>query len=71
MANKVISMQQIRSIIQLLAKGHSLRNIARQLHLSRKTITAYVRRFHESGYSLHELRNLDDGSLSALVYPSA
>lgn len=71
MANKVITMQQIRSIIQLLTKGHSLRNIATQLRLSRKTITAYARRFKDSGYSLEELRNLDDATLSALVYPAA
>jgi transposase len=71
MANKVITMQQIRSIIQLLAKGHSFRNIAKQLHLSRKTITAYAHRFNGSGYLLEELRSLDDATLAALVYPAA
>jgi transposase len=70
MANKVITMQQVRSIIQFLAKGLSLRAISQQLHLSRKTITAYAYRFHNSGYSLEELRSLDDASLSAIVYPS-
>jgi transposase len=71
MANKVIPMQQVRSVIQLLAKGQSFRAIAKELHLSRKTITAYATRFHESGYSLHELRNLDDAALSTLIYPAA
>jgi hypothetical protein len=70
MANKVITMQQVRSVIQLLAKGHSFRTIAQQLHLSRKTITAYAGRFHDSGHSLEELRSLDDASLSAVVYPA-
>jgi transposase len=65
MANKVITMQQVRSIIQLLTKGYSLRVISQQLRLSRKTITAYANRFHNSGYSLEELRSLDDASLSA------
>jgi transposase len=71
MANKVITMQQVRSIIQLLTKGYSLRVISQQLRLSRKTITAYANRFHNSGYSLEELRSLDDASLSAIVYPAA
>lgn len=70
MANKVITMQQVRSIIQLLAQGLSLRAICGQVALSRKTITAYASRFHTSGYSLEELRNMDDAALSAIVYPS-
>jgi transposase len=70
MANKVITMQQVRTIIQLLAKGLSLRSISQQLRLSRKTITAYAFRFHNSGYSMEELRKLDDASLSAIVYPA-
>jgi len=69
MANKVITMQHIRSIIQLLDKGHSLRSVAKELRLSRKTVTAYASRFHASGYSLGELRNLDDATLGQLVYP--
>jgi hypothetical protein len=35
MTNKVIPMQQVRSVIQLLEKGLSLRAIATALHLSR------------------------------------
>jgi hypothetical protein len=48
-AFKVITMQWIRLIIQLLAKGLLFRTIARQLHRTRKTINAYVCRFRGSG----------------------
>ncbi len=42
MANQVISMQQIRAIIQLLEKGFSLRVISSQLGICRPTITLYA-----------------------------
>ena len=68
MANKVITMQLIRTILQALEKGFSLRHISRELKLSRKTVTLYVSRLQNSSYSLNELRNLDDAALASLVY---
>lgn len=70
MANKVITMQLIRTILQALEKGISLRHISRELKLSRKTVTLYVSRLKNSQYSLIELRTLDDASLALLVYSS-
>lgn len=68
MANKVITMQLIRTILQALEKGFSLRHISRELKLSRKTVTLYVSRLQNSPYSLTDLRSLDDASLASLVY---
>ena len=68
MANKVISMQQIRSIIQLLEKGYSLRAIAAEIGLSRQPVTFYVTRIKASTYSFEALRQLPDAALAAIVY---
>lgn len=68
MANKVISMQQIRSIIQLLEKGYSLRAISVQIGLSRQTVTFYVARLKNAPYSLEALRQLPDEDLASIVY---
>lgn len=68
MSNKVISMQAVRSIIQLLEKNYSLRKISRELHLSRKTITLYKERLLASGYSFDDLRRLEDSELALIVY---
>lgn len=64
-------MQTVRSLIQLLAKGYSLRGIARELHLSRKTVTQYVSRLQNSAYSTEALRLLDDALLASIVYTPA
>ena len=72
MANKVIIMQQIRAIIQLLEKGFSLRAIAAQVGLSRQPVTIYAARLRKAVYSLDELRQLSDAELASIVYaPSA
>ncbi|HXS59050.1 MAG TPA: hypothetical protein VN726_23160 [Hanamia sp.] len=55
MANKVITMQQIRSIIQLLEKGYSLRSISAQIGLSREPVTFYAARLKNAPYSLEAL----------------
>ncbi len=68
MANQVISMQQIRAIIQFLEKGYSLRAISIQLGISRPTVTLYVTRLKKSILSLEALRQLSDTELSAIVY---
>ncbi len=68
MANKVIPMQQVRSVIQLLEKGLSLRSIAAMLHISRQAVTLYAARFHCTACSFDELRRLPDSELAKLVY---
>lgn len=71
MSNKVIAMHLVRTIIQSLDKNLSLRHIARELKLSRKTVTRYVTRLQHSGFSPAELRLLDDARLASLVYTPA
>lgn len=68
MANQVISMQQIRAIIQCLEKGYSLRAISSQLGISRPTITLYASRLKASSVSFEELRQLSDADLNTIVY---
>lgn len=68
MSNKVISMHQIRSIIQYLEQGYSLRSISRELHMSRKTIKQYSERLQNQSMSIDQLRGLSDAELSAIVY---
>ena len=63
MANKVIPMQQVRSVIQLLEKGLSLRSIAAMLHISRQAVTLYAARFHCTACSFDELRRLPASDL--------
>ena len=53
MANKVITMQHIRTIIQSLERGFSLRHISRDLKLSRKTVTLYTRSFTKQPIQLN------------------
>lgn len=72
MANKVILMQQIRALIQLLDKGLSLRSISAELGLSRQPVTLYAARLKTSSYSFEALRQLPDADLAKIVYsPSA
>jgi len=68
MANQVISMQQIRVIIQLLEKGFSLRAISSQLSICRPTVTLYATRLKNAALPFDALRQLSDSSLSSIVY---
>ena len=61
-------MQQIRTIIQLLEKGFSLRAISAQIGLSRQTVTFYASRLKNAPYSFEELRQLPDEDLTSIVY---
>lgn len=68
MANKVITMQQIRAIIQFLEKGYSLRSISTQVGLSRQPVTFYAARLKNTAYTFDELRRLSDADLASIVY---
>lgn len=68
MSNKLVTMQQVRTIIQLLQRGFSGRCIARDLQLSRNTVKLYTDRFNSCGFSLEALQQMDDAGLSAIAY---
>lgn len=61
-------MHQIRSIIQYLNKGFSLRAICKELSMSRKTVTAYTNRLNNQTLALEALQHLSDAELAAIVY---
>lgn len=67
MANKTITMLQIRRIIQLKSKGKSNREIAWDLHAARNTVNGYVRQITGLAKSLEELLALNDQELSSLI----
>lgn len=62
-------MLQVRRILQLLSDGQSKREVSRQIGASRNTIDSYETRFHLSGKSYDELRQLSDTDLAAVFYP--
>lgn len=70
MANKTITMLQLRRIIQLKQQGKSNRHIAREVGLSRDSVSSYLRRIEKTGKSLGALISLDDEHLSKTLYPS-
>jgi transposase len=71
MANKPITMLQIRRILQLRSQSKSNRDIARELHRSRNTINEYVRRISETGRGIQQLLELTDEELSSLLQASS
>jgi len=71
MSNNLVTMQQVRTIIQLLRKGFSGRKISRELQISRNTVKQYADLFKACAYSLEELQQMDDAGLSAIAYADA
>jgi transposase len=68
MANNLLPMILLRTIIQLLQKGFSHRRIARELKLSRNTVKDYSSRLLSLHHGLEALQAMDDATLSALLY---
>jgi transposase len=68
MANKSISMIQVRRIIQLKAEGLSKLKISRSLNIHRATLDNYLSKFEATEKSYSELLQYSDEQLSALVY---
>jgi len=68
MANKSITMLQIRRILQLHLSGSSTRCISRTLGIHRKTVDMYLKKISSSGRPLDEILKLDDGELSCIFY---
>ncbi len=71
MSNKLVTMQQVRIIIQLLLKGYSGRKISRELQISRNTVKQYTDCLHATAFSLEALQQMGDASLSAIAYADA
>ncbi len=69
MANKPLTMLQIRRCIMLLQEAQSIREIHRFTGIHRTTIKSYTERFKNSGKTLEELLALPDDELSALLHP--
>ena len=69
MANKLISMQTLRTILQLADRALSGRAIARELGLSRNTVSHYLEQIKASPKPFRVLMALDDEALAALLYP--
>jgi len=69
MANKTLTMLQVRRILQLLLEGKSKRQIARDLSISRNTIDEYQDKYSQSGQSFSELLSLSDHALWEVLQP--
>jgi len=70
MANKTITMLQIRRILQLLYDGKSKRQISKDLSISRNTIDDYESKYLLSGQLLPALLKLSDHALWEALNPS-
>jgi transposase len=68
MANKSISMIQVRRIIQLKSEGLSKLKISKLLNIHRATLDNYLSKFEATGESYQGLLQYSDGQLGALVY---
>jgi len=68
MANKPISMTQIRRIIQLRNEGISKLKISQQVKIHRKTLDDYLFKIELTGKSYTELLHLSEEELGAIVY---
>ncbi len=69
MANKHVSMSQVRSILKLFKEDRSSRAISRQLHIHRNTVEGYRERVIQSGLPISKLLQLSDADLAQIIYP--
>ena len=69
MANKALTMLQVRRILKLLMEDCSQRKIHRSTGIHRLTLKNYLHRFKSSGKTFSELFALSDHELSVLVHP--
>ena len=68
MANKPLTMLQIRRILQLKSQGKSNRVIALELHLSRDSVNGYVKQLMLVDKSIDTLLKYNDEELSSLFH---
>ena len=69
MANKALTMLQIRRILKLMMEECSQREIHRSTGIHRVTLKNYLNHFKSSGKTFSELFVLSDHDLSVLVHP--
>ena len=67
MSNKHISMSKLKSIIQKLSKGVSLRSISSQFKISRNTISLYKRKIEALGMDYQEILSLSEDEICNLL----
>ena len=67
MANRKVTMTDLRMIIREFAKGTPMREIERKLSLSRTSIRTYKERAEQSGKTMHELQTLEDAELYSIL----
>lgn len=53
-------MSQIKQMLRLHQKGVSIKQISRDLHLSKNTVRSYLRKVDSAGWSIKALLSLDD-----------
>lgn len=68
MANKPISMTQIKRIVQLKSEGVSKFKISQSLGIHRKTLDSYLFKIDITGKSYKDLLKYNETDLSAIVY---
>jgi hypothetical protein len=68
MAAKTKTMEQIRNMLQMRARGISIRAITKQEGIARNTIRTYLRLIESGGYSLGQALALDDSTLGELLF---
>lgn len=67
MANKTITMLQLRRIIQLSSQGLSNREISQELQINRNTVNHYLRKAQASGQSPVDLVAMEEEDLALLL----
>lgn len=68
MANKTITMQKLRLILQLKKQNLSNRTIASKTLISRQTVNHYIQIISNSGKSIDALLKLSDWDLALMCY---
>jgi transposase len=68
MANKPITMLQVRQIIKLHGQGLSTRGISRKLGIHRRVLDKYIGKISSSGLPPDEILKMDDAALSKTFY---
>jgi transposase len=71
MANKTISMTQLKRIIQLRSEGYNKLSISQKIGLHRKTLNDYLKKLDSTGESYQQLLSRSDDYLSNIVFNSA
>ncbi|MBL0048919.1 MAG: helix-turn-helix domain-containing protein [Bacteroidetes bacterium] len=69
MANKTITMSNVRQIIKLYSQQMGKKKIGERLGMSKNTVKLYIRQFHALKTTKEELFKLSDFELNKLFHP--